>query len=67
MEDQLFRTTSNKSVERRGREIDWAGRLLMNGWQGIVSSLFALFGNGGETVSTQVVISCKHLTTFYAY
>ena len=59
MEDQLLRTTSNKSVERASgngnRSGGTMGSSLMKGWWGVVSSLFALFGNGGETIH---VVSC---------
>ena len=34
------------------------GSSLMNGLRGVVSTIFALFGNGGETVSTQAVLAC---------
>ena len=55
MEDQLLRTTSNKSVDRASgkgnRSGGSMGSSIMNGWRGVVSSLFALFGNGGETVN----------------
>ena len=51
MEDQLLRTTSNKSVDRASgkgnRSGGSMGFLLMNGWRSVVSSLFTLFGNGG--------------------
>ena len=60
MEDQLLRKTSNKSVDRASgkgnRSGGSMGSSLMNGWQGVVSSLFALFGSGSE--STHVVLSC---------
>ena len=62
MEDQLLRTTSNKSVDRASgngnRSGGSMGSSLMKGWRGIASSLFALFVNGGESVSTQTVLSC---------
>ena len=38
------------------------GSSLMNGWWGIVSSLFAIFGNGGESI--HVVISCLCKASF---
>ena len=57
MEDQLLRTTSNKSVDRASEKGNRSGgsmgSSLMNGWRGVVSSLF---GDGGET--THVVLSC---------
>ena len=60
MEDQLSRTTSNKSVDRASgkgnRSGGSMGSSLMNGWRGVVSSRFALFGNGGESI--HVVLSC---------
>ena len=56
-----MRTTSNKFVDRASgngnRSGGPMGSSLMNGWLGVAYSLFALFGNGGETVSTHVV-SC---------
>ena len=59
MEDQLLRTTSNKSVDRASgkgnRSGGSIGSSLMNGWRGEVSSRFGLFGNGGETTH---VVSC---------
>ena len=68
MEDQLLRTTSNKSVDRASgngnRSGGPMGSSLMNGWLGVASSLFALFDNGGETVSTQTVLSCLCKASF---
>ena len=65
MEDQLLRTTSNKSVDRASgngnRSGGPMGYSLMNGWRGVVSSLFALFGNGGETTH---VVSCLCKASF---
>ena len=59
MDDQLLWTTSNKSVDRASgngnRSGGPMGSSLMKGWLGVVSSLFALFGNGGETTH---VVSC---------
>ena len=60
IQDQLLRTTANKTVARASgngnRSADSMGSSLMKGWRGVVSSLFDLFGNGGE--STHVVLSC---------
>ena len=68
MEDQLLRTTSNKSVDRESgkgnRSGGPMGSSLMKGWLDVVSSLFALFGNGGET--THVVLSCLFKWSFLA-
>ena len=68
MEDQLLRTTSNKSVDRASgkgnRSGGSMGSSLMNGWRSEVSSLFALFGNGGETI--HVVLSCLFKASFLA-
>ena len=68
MEDQLLRTTSNKSVDRasgKGKRSGGSmGSSLMNGWLDVVSSRFALFGNGGET--THVVLSCLCKASFLA-
>ena len=40
------------------------GSSLMNGWRGVVSSRFALFGNGGET--THIVLLCLCKASFLA-
>ena len=70
MEDQLLRMTSNKSVDiasgKGNRSGGSMGSSLMNGWRGVVSSLFALFGNGGETVSAQTVLSCLSIWCFFS-
>ena len=70
-EGQLLRTTSNKSVnrvsEKGNRSGGSMGSSLMNGWRGVASSLFGLFGNGGETkhVFFRVLIRCNDLRTPY--
>ena len=71
VEDQLLRTTSNKSVDRASgkgnRSGGSVGSSLMNGWRGVVYSLFALLAMVVNRHKSffHVLISCHFLQTPY--
>ena len=53
MVDRCARTTSSNSVDRVSAKGSRAGSLMgsssvTSGWQGVASSLFGFFGNGGS-------------------